>query len=45
MTNPAVLPREPKDFGWLIDNFAASTPGVSHALIVSSDGLPLDRVG
>jgi uncharacterized protein len=44
MTSP-VLPREPKDFGWLIDNFAASTPGVSHALIVSSDGLPLIAAG
>jgi uncharacterized protein len=36
-----VAPRDPKDFGWLIDNFATSTPGVTHALIVSSDGLPL----
>jgi uncharacterized protein len=44
MTSP-VIPREPKDFGWLIDNFAASTPGVSHALIVSSDGLPLIAAG
>jgi predicted regulator of Ras-like GTPase activity (Roadblock/LC7/MglB family) len=34
-------PRGPQDFGWLLDNFASSTPGVSHALIVSSDGLPL----
>ena len=42
MTNPAVMPPpDPHDFGWLIDNFAASTPGVTHALIVSSDGLPL----
>jgi len=40
MTSP-VMPREPRDFGWLLDNFAASTPGVAHALIVSSDGLPL----
>jgi predicted regulator of Ras-like GTPase activity (Roadblock/LC7/MglB family) len=46
MTNPAVVtPAEPQDFGWLIDNFAASTPGVSHALIVSSDGLPLIVAG
>jgi uncharacterized protein len=44
MTSP-VIPRDPKDFGWLIDNFAASTPGVSHALIVSSDGLPLITAG
>ena len=34
-------PRSPQDFSWLLDNFASSTPGVSHALIVSSDGLPL----
>ena len=46
MTNPAVLPpRDPQDFGWLVDNFAASTPGVSHALIVSADGLPLITAG
>jgi predicted regulator of Ras-like GTPase activity (Roadblock/LC7/MglB family) len=42
MTNPAMLPpHDPQDFGWLVDNFAASTPGVTHALIVSADGLPL----
>ena len=45
MTNSAVLPRDPQDFGWLVDNFAASTPGVSHALIVSADGLPLITAG
>ncbi|HTU76821.1 MAG TPA: roadblock/LC7 domain-containing protein [Trebonia sp.] len=44
MTTP-VIPREPKDFGWLLDNFVASTPGVRHALIVSSDGLPLITAG
>ena len=44
MTHPG-LPRDPQDFSWLIDNFAASTPGVSHALIVSSDGLPLIAAG
>ena len=42
MSNPSELPpSEPQDFGWLVDNFALSTPGVTHALIVSSDGLPL----
>jgi len=42
MNKPADLPpSEPQDFGWLVDNFALSTPGVMHALIVSSDGLPL----
>jgi hypothetical protein len=46
MTNPAVRPpRDPQEFSWLVDNFAASTPGVSHALIVSSDGLPLIAAG
>lgn len=45
MIGSPALPREPKDFGWLLDNFAASTPGVSHALIVSSDGLPLIAAG
>lgn len=44
MTHPG-LPRDPQDFSWLVDNFAASTPGVSHALIVSSDGLPLIAAG
>ena len=42
MKKPTELPpSEPQDFGWLVDNFALSTPGVTHALIVSSDGLPL----
>ena len=45
MTTTPVIPREPKDFGWLLDNFAASTPGVRYALIVSSDGLPLITAG
>ena len=40
-----VAPRDPKEFSWLIDNFASSTPGVTHALIVSSDGLPLIGAG
>ncbi|HEY9354111.1 roadblock/LC7 domain-containing protein [Nocardioides sp. NBC_00850] len=40
-----VVPRDPKEFSWLIDNFASSTPGVTHALIVSSDGLPLIGAG
>lgn len=44
MTNPLghdVQPRSPADFGWLVNNFVSSTPGVTHALIVSSDGLLL----
>jgi hypothetical protein len=44
VTNP-VPPRDPQEFSWLVDNFAASTPGVSHALIVSADGLPLITAG
>jgi uncharacterized protein len=44
MASP-VIPRDPKDFGWLLDNFATATPGVRHALIVSSDGLPLITAG
>jgi predicted regulator of Ras-like GTPase activity (Roadblock/LC7/MglB family) len=42
MKSPTDLPpSEPQDFAWFVDNFALSTPGVRHALIVSSDGLPL----
>lgn len=37
--------RSPREFGWLVDNFAASTPGVTHAVIVSSDGLLLYASG
>jgi len=46
VTHSAILPpQDPQDFGWLVDNFAAATPGVSHALIVSADGLPLITAG
>lgn len=48
MTTPGThraQPRDPGEFGWLVDNFAASTPGVGHALIVSSDGLLLFASG
>jgi len=31
----------PQGVGWVINDFAASTPGVSDALLVSSDGLTL----
>jgi predicted regulator of Ras-like GTPase activity (Roadblock/LC7/MglB family) len=34
-------PPGPHEFGWLLKTFVDSTPGVSHALIVSSDGLTL----
>ena len=48
MTNPVghqAKPRSPGEFGWLINNFASSTPGVAHAVIVSSDGLLLFASG
>ncbi len=38
-------PRNVDDFSWLVSDFASSTPGVAHALIVSSDGLPLITSG
>jgi hypothetical protein len=33
--------RTPQDFAWLISQFADEVPGVTHALIVSRDGLQL----
>uniref|UniRef100_UPI003F495AD1 roadblock/LC7 domain-containing protein n=1 Tax=Actinomadura sp. CA-154981 TaxID=3240037 RepID=UPI003F495AD1 len=38
-------PQGPENFGWLLNNFADSTPGVAHALLVSSDGLSLAGSG
>ncbi len=38
-------PPGPSEFGWLVEDFAASTPGVTHAVIVSSDGLLLYASG
>jgi uncharacterized protein len=35
------LSAEARDLNWLIGNFARSTPGVAHAMVVSSDGLPV----
>lgn len=29
------------EFGWLINNFADSVPGVAHAVVNSVDGIPL----
>lgn len=37
--NPAI--HNPADFGWLINGFVERVHGVTHALILSSDGLPL----
>ena len=28
-------------FGWLVDSFVDRVPGVAHAVVVSSDGIPL----
>ncbi|MDL4776871.1 roadblock/LC7 domain-containing protein [Actinomadura xylanilytica] len=38
-------PGRPQEFGWLLSQFASSTPGVKFALIVSSDGLALVESG
>jgi predicted regulator of Ras-like GTPase activity (Roadblock/LC7/MglB family) len=29
------------EFDWLVAKFATETPGVSHAILVSADGLPM----
>ncbi|RCW40444.1 hypothetical protein DFQ14_11193 [Halopolyspora algeriensis] len=31
----------PQDFDWLVDDFVGRVHGVTHALILSADGLPL----
>jgi predicted regulator of Ras-like GTPase activity (Roadblock/LC7/MglB family) len=47
VTNPiggavaAPAPRNPQEFAFLVQHFADATAGVRHALIVSSDGLPV----
>jgi predicted regulator of Ras-like GTPase activity (Roadblock/LC7/MglB family) len=38
--NPAAI-KGPADFAWLVDQFVEAAPGVTHALIVSLDGLQL----
>jgi len=35
------LSADARDLNWLIDNFAARTPDVAHAMVVSADGLPI----
>jgi predicted regulator of Ras-like GTPase activity (Roadblock/LC7/MglB family) len=40
MTSPGTL-RTAQDFVWLTERFAADTPGVTHAVLLSSDGLQL----
>jgi predicted regulator of Ras-like GTPase activity (Roadblock/LC7/MglB family) len=35
----------PESTGWLLDDFAANTPGVRQAILVSSDGLLMHHAG
>jgi predicted regulator of Ras-like GTPase activity (Roadblock/LC7/MglB family) len=35
------LSDEARNLNWLIGNFAKSTPGIAHAIVVSADGLPI----
>jgi uncharacterized protein len=39
--SPARSASDPGQFGWLLTSFADRVPGVSHAAVVSSDGLLL----
>ncbi|WP_030162859.1 roadblock/LC7 domain-containing protein [Streptomyces sp. NRRL S-244] len=32
-----------QNLNWLITNFVDNTPGVSHTVVVSADGLEMDR--
>ncbi len=40
-TTAADQDSRPDRFGWLVNNFAESVPGVAHATVVSADGLLL----
>ena len=35
------LARPVQDLGWLVTNFVERVPSVAHAIVVSSDGLPM----
>jgi uncharacterized protein len=35
------LARSVQDLNWLVTNFAEQVPSVAHAIVVSSDGLPM----
>jgi predicted regulator of Ras-like GTPase activity (Roadblock/LC7/MglB family) len=37
----ATLSTDARNVNWLVANFVQRTPGVRHALVVSSDGLPM----
>ncbi|MEV4626358.1 roadblock/LC7 domain-containing protein [Micromonospora sp. NPDC049523] len=41
LSRPPAAVHSPQDFAWLIGRFAAETSGVTHALLVSLDGLQL----
>lgn len=42
MTAPSTQPTsDPARFGWMLTNFVDRVPGVTHAVVVSSDGLLL----
>lgn len=41
MGEPGQPPSDPGRFGWLLTNFVDRVAGVSHAVVVSSDGLLL----
>ena len=42
MTAPSTQPTsDPAQFGWMLTNFVDRVPGVTHAVVVSSDGLLL----
>jgi len=35
------LSPEARNLNWLVAQFARSTPGIAHAIVVSTDGLPI----
>jgi uncharacterized protein len=37
----AQLSADARNLNWLVANFAKATPGVAHAMVVSTDGLPV----
>jgi predicted regulator of Ras-like GTPase activity (Roadblock/LC7/MglB family) len=37
----ATLSKQAQDLNWLISGFATRVPGVRHAIVASSDGLPV----
>jgi predicted regulator of Ras-like GTPase activity (Roadblock/LC7/MglB family) len=37
----AQLSEDARNLNWLVGNFVKATPGVSHAMVVSADGLPV----